>query len=206
MRNPCRVALAYLAALGIDTDGTSPPERAGDATERAVVQRLVARGTGCVPTTSMGRLFDAVASLLGVRQRISYEAQAAIELEAVADGGRLLPNVAFGLGDDGVLDPRPVVLGLLDGLGAGVPVRDLAYSFHHAVSEAVVASARRAATSVGHVPVALSGGVFQNALLAGLVRRSLEAAGFTVLTHRSVPPNDGGLALGQAVVATYRRS
>jgi hydrogenase maturation protein HypF len=206
VRNPCRIALAYLAALGIATDGGSAPELACDDVERAVVVRMVAGGSGCVPTTSMGRLFDAVASLIGIRHRVTYEAQAAIELEAVAGAGRPVLPVAFGLSDDGVLDPRPVLVGLARGTADGVPVADLARSFHHAVAGAVLASAHRAAATAGRLPVALGGGVFQNALLTGLVRRSLEADGFTVLTHRSVPPNDGGLALGQAVVAGYRRS
>ena len=206
VRNPCRIALAYLGALGIATDGGSAPELACDATERAVVARMVAQGTRCVPTTSMGRLFDAVASLVGIRHRVSYEAQAAMELEAAAESGRPVLPIAFGLSDDGVLDPRPVLVALAEGKAGGVPVPDLARSFHHAVAGAVLASAHRAAATAGHLPVALSGGVFQNALLTGLVRRSLEADGFTVLAHRSVPPNDGGLALGQAVIAGYRRS
>jgi len=198
--------VAYLAALGIDTGGMSPAELACDDTERAVVARMVERGTGCVPTTSMGRLFDAVASLLGIRHRVSYEAQGAIELEAAASHARPVRPLGFGLAEDGVLDPRPVLEGLLEGLADGVGVADLACSFHHAVAGAVVASAHRAAAAAGRLPVALSGGVFQNALLTALVRRSLEGDGFTVLTHCSVPPNDGGLALGQAVVAGYRRS
>lgn len=206
VRNPCRIAVAYLAALGIATGATSPAELACDDTERAVVARMVERGTGCVPTTSMGRLFDAVASLLGIRHRVTYDAQAAIELEAAASSARPTRPLDFGLAEDGVLDPGPVLEGLLAGLADGVGVAELACSFHHAVAGAVVASAHRAAAAAGRRPVALSGGVFQNALLTGLVRRSLEADGFTVLTHRSVPPNDGGLALGQAVVAGYRRS
>jgi hydrogenase maturation protein HypF len=129
-----------------------------------------------------------------------------MELEAAAESGRPVLPIAFGLSDDGVLDPRPVLVALAEGKAGGVPVPDLARSFHHAVAGAVLASAHRAAATAGHLPVALSGGVFQNALLTGLVRRSLEADGFTVLAHRSVPPNDGGLALGQAVIAGYRRS
>ena len=206
VHNPCRIALAYLAALGIPTDGTTPPELASDDTERAVVARMVERGTGCVPTTSMGRLFDAVASLLGIRHRVSYEAQAAIELEAAAARGTPCVPLTFGLSDDGVLDPGPVLAGLVAGAADGVAPGALASSFHHAVAGAVLASARRAAATAGPLPVALSGGVFQNALLTGLVRRALTDDGFTVLTHRAVPPNDGGLALGQAVVAGYRRS
>ena len=206
VRNPCRIALAYLGALGIATDGSAPPEVACDDIERSVVARMVGRGTGCVPTTSMGRLFDAVASLLGIRHRVTYEAQAAIELEVAAADGAPTVHLAFGLSGDGVLDPRPVLAGLLDAAADGVAVGDLASSFHHAVAAAVLASARRAAEAAGPVPVALSGGVFQNALLTGLVRGALAADGFTVLTHRTVPPNDGGLALGQAVIAGYRRA
>ncbi len=206
VRNPCRVALAYLDALGIPTDGSMPPERACDATERAVVARMVASGAGCVPTTSMGRLFDAVASLLGIRHRVSYEAQAAMALEASAVGGAPTVPLGFALSDAGVLDPGPVLSGLVAGAGDGVATADLARSFHQAVADAVVASARRVRSRAGPVPVALSGGVFQNALLTTLVRRALADEGFTVLTHRAVPPNDGGLALGQAVVAGYRRS
>jgi hydrogenase maturation protein HypF len=146
-----------------------------------------------------------VASLIGVCHRASYEAQAAIELEVAAQRGRASLPIRFDLGDDGVLDPSPVLGGLLAGLADGVSTEDLACSFHHAVAQAVCASASRAAASKGRLPVALSGGVFQNVLLTGIARRALADAGFDVLTHRLVPPNDGGLALGQAVIAGYER-
>jgi hydrogenase maturation protein HypF len=205
VRNPCRVAVAYLAALGLLKDASTPAEAACDEFERGVVIRQVERGTGCTSTTSMGRLFDAVASLIGICHRASYEAQAAIELEVAAQEGRASLPIRFGLSDDGVLDPSPVLRGLLVGLADGVSTEDLACSFHHAVADAVCASATRAAASRGRLPVALSGGVFQNVLLTGLARSALGDAGFDVLTHRLVPPNDGGLALGQAVIAGYER-
>jgi len=184
----------------------SPAELACDDTERAVVARMVERGTGCVPTTSMGRLFDAVASLLGIRHRVSYEAQGAIELEAAASHARPVRPLGFGLAEDGVLDPRPVLEGLLEGLADGVGVADLACSFHHAVAGAVVASAHRAAAAAGRLPVASVAASSRTPCSPRWSAGRSEGDGFTVLTHCSVPPNDGGLALGQAVVAGYRRS
>ncbi len=208
VRNPCRIAVAYLTALGIDAEPSLPAISACDATELAVVRRQVERNVACVPNTSMGRLFDVVASLLGVRHRISYEAQAAIELEAVAEAGALDGPVRwpFGCNDDGIIDPAPVLRGLTADLTAGARPSDLALAFHQAVADAVTTWAVRfAAVADQQLPVALTGGVFQNAMLARLARTGLEAAGFTVLTHRLVPPNDGGLSLGQAVVAGSAR-
>jgi hydrogenase maturation protein HypF len=205
VRNPCRTAVAYLAACGIGLEH-SAAAAACEEIELGVLLQQVERGTGCVPTTSMGRLFDAVASVLGIRHRVSYEAQAAVELEAAAGRGRPTLPLGFGLGSSGVLDPAPVLEGLVEGLAAGSSVEDLACSFHHAVAEAVRDSAERVALASGRFPVALSGGVFQNALLTALARRVLEDSGFEVLTHLVVPPNDGGLSLGQAVLAGYRRS
>ncbi len=204
VRNPCRIALAYLVALGIEPTLAVPAVAACDETERRVVARQAVTGAGCVPTSSMGRLFDAVASLLGVRHRISYEAQAAIELEALAESGDATAfPLAFGLGADGVIDPEPVLRGLLEGRAVGAAVADLAAAFHIAVADVVVRSADRVRAADGLATVALSGGVFQNSLLAGAVRHGLVGAGFDVLTHRLVPPNDGGLSLGQAVVAGH---
>lgn len=201
VRNPCRIALAYLTALGIPLDADLPAVAACDDVERRVVPRQVERHVGCVPTTSMGRLFDVVSSLLGVRHRVSYEAQAAIELEHLAEHGD--PGRAplrFGLpgaaGRARVIDPAPVLADIAERLRAGAEPADLAAAFHHAVADVV---GRLADDHADGLPVVLTGGVFQNALLTRLVRERL--AGHEVLTHRLVPPNDGGLSLGQAVVA-----
>lgn len=208
VRNPCRVAVAYLAALGIEADASLPAVAACDDVELGVVRRQVQRNVGCVPTTSMGRLFDAVASLLGVRHRISYEAQAAIELEVLAERGSVDPSAptwSFGLDGAGVLDPTPVLQAVVDAVRAGADPAGTALLFHHAVAAAVVAVSQQVAATHGALPVALTGGVFQNAMLTRLTRSALQHEGFEVLTHRLVPPNDGGLSLGQAIIAGFGR-
>jgi hydrogenase maturation protein HypF len=201
VRNPCRIAVAYLTALGLPLDPAIPAVAACEPVELGVVRRQVERSIGCVPTTSMGRLFDAVASLLGVRHRVGYEAQAAIELEALAEQGEPGAEMSFAIDAEGVIDPAPVLVALVDGVLGGVPAANLALAFHVAVADMI-------AMVVAHLahtgPVALTGGVFQNALLATLARHRLVADGLTVLTHRLVPPNDGGLSLGQAVITGVR--
>jgi hydrogenase maturation protein HypF len=207
VHNPCRVAVAYLAALDVPANAALPCVAACDPTELGVVRRQVERNIGCVPTTSMGRLFDAVASILGVRHRVSYEAQAAIELEALAThADERDSRWAFGLDDRGLIDPLPVLRGLVDDMQAGVSTATLAYAFHRAVADTVVGVAVLRAASHRKLPVALTGGVFQNALLTRLAHSSLEHQGFEVLTHHLVPPNDGGLSLGQAVIAGHGRT
>lgn len=203
VRNPCRVAVAWLHALGIDAGADVPSIAACDDPERAVVRRQVDQDLGCIPTTSVGRLFDVVASVLGVCQRAGYEAQAAMELEARAEQGRTgAARLTFALGEDGVIDPAPLLADLVTAMSAGRPaVDDLALAFHHALADVVAASVARVTAGRGGLPVALTGGVFQNAIVTTLTRRRLEAEGHVVLTHRLVPPNDGGLSLGQAVVA-----
>ena len=205
VRNSCRLAVAALAAAGIEVDDSVPAVATCDDVERTIVRRQVERMTGCVLTTSMGRLFDAVASILGVRHRITYEAQAAIELEALAATGTDDGHLDFAIDADGQLDPAPVLRGLVDGLAAGIPPADLAAGFHGAVVRAIVATVDHIRERTGVTTVALTGGVFQNALLASATTRALTDAGVEVLTHRLVPANDGGLALGQAVVAGARR-
>ena len=208
VRRPCRAALAHLWAAGIEWAEDLPPVAALGPDERGVLARQLERGTGCVPTSSMGRLFDAVSSLLGLRHEATYEAQAAMELQWAAEEtlrrAEATPSYRFEL--DGGRD-RPL----------GGPARPGRRRTRSAPppgpwrpastprwpgSSADVAVLQRARTGID--VVALSGGVFQNVLLLGLARRELEARDFEVLTHRAVPPNDGGLALGQAAIAGYR--
>lgn len=203
VRNPCRTALSYLAAAGVEWADDLPAVAECTAPERAVVAaQLAGRGAAAVPCSSAGRLFDAVSSLLGLRHRVGFEAQAAIDLEALAAavpaGGHVL--APFGV-RDGVLDHRPAVRSLVDGLRAGVPVAALARAFHEALADAVLEVTEQVAGRTDIRTVGLTGGVFQNVLLLTACRDRLQAAGFDVLTHRLVPPNDGGLSLGQAVVA-----
>ena len=204
VRNPCRMALAYLDAAGVPWDDDLAPVHASAPAERAAVRGQLDSGSGTVQCSSMGRLFDAVASLLDIRHRIGYEAQAAIALEVLAASGALddgAPEVRFGLDQGGVLDYRPVVRGLVDGMRAGESPAQLAYAFHAAVTEAVAECVAQIAGDTGVRVVGLTGGVFQNVLLLRACRDRLAADGFEVLVHRLVPPNDGGIALGQAVLA-----
>jgi hydrogenase maturation protein HypF len=226
VRNPCRMALSYLSAAGLPWQPALPPVAACTEEERSVVAAQLAAGSGTVPCTSMGRLFDAVASLLGIRHRISYEAQAAIELEIAAEqaadtdvvlfaqrllqgrsplrpgvyGGSLLPA-----GPDGVIDHRPLIRTLAGQLLAGTPVPVLARAFHLAVADTVAASTDRIARERDIHTVGLTGGVFQNVLLTRLCTERLAARDLEVLVHRLVPPNDGGLALGQAAIAALAK-
>ncbi|MET9764357.1 carbamoyltransferase HypF [Streptomyces sp. NPDC006372] len=204
--NPCRLALARLWAAGLPWDPALPSVAACAPDELAVLERQVTRGVACAATSSMGRLFDAVSSLVGVCHRAGYEAQAALELEAVAASAWEDGTSAYAFGfAGGRYDPAPVLGALVADLRRGTPVPVLAARFHRAVASAVAESCRRARQETGLATVALTGGVFANALLEEECARLLSGDGFAVLRHGEVPPNDGGLALGQLVVAAHLR-
>lgn len=198
-RRPARIALDLLSRAGVDWAADLPPVAAVGEDGLHILAQQVPRGLGCVPTTSMGRLFDAVASLLGVCQEVTYEGQAAVELEHLARTGR--PYAVDFPVADGVMDPAPVVAGLVAGLRSGTDVADLAAGFHGAVIRATAAAATACARAAGITVIGLTGGVFANRLLLQGLRRELTDGGLEVLTHRVVPCNDGGLALGQATIA-----
>ena len=202
VRNPWRMALSQLWMAGIDWTPDLAPVAAATAAELRLTRSQLETGAGCVPCSSMGRLFDAVASLLGVRHRIDYEGQAAIELEALAQTAGQTgtqPALPLAVLPDGVIDPAPMVQAVVAALHTGTPPPVLAAAFHQAVAEAVAEVVAQVAG--GTTLVGLTGGVFQNVLLLGACRSRLRQNGFEVLTHHTVPPNDGGLALGQAAVA-----
>jgi hydrogenase maturation protein HypF len=202
IRKPYRSALAHLWAAGIEWTSDLAPVRAAPEAERQVLARQLQRDVLCVPTSSMGRLFDAVSSLLGLRHTVSYEAQAAIELEVVAAAGSANgASYRFAL-EDNLIDPRPLLRAIVSDLRTGHKVGDIASAFHIAVARLIADSAERLRATTGIDCVALSGGVFQNVLVTRLARAELVRRHFTVLTHRLVPPNDGGLALGQVAIAS----
>jgi len=204
-RQPRYAALGLLHAAGIPLAST-PLAAAFSPQELAVARAQLERGLHAPLCTSAGRLFDAVAALLGLRLRNEFEAQAAMDLEFAADRD----DGGTGAGDEdageagagfalreGRLDWEPVLRSLLEGLGAGLPVHRLAARFHRALRDGIVLVARAA----GKERVVLGGGCFQNARLLASCVAALDEAGFEVLWPRLVPPNDGGLALGQAFVA-----
>ena len=201
VRNPWRMALSQLWIAGIDWTSDLHPVTAATPAELRLTRSQLKSGTGCVPCSSMGRLFDAVASLLGVRHRIDYEGQAAIELEALAEsmGDTAGPELRLAVRPDGVIDPADMLRMMVSALRAGVLPAVLAAGFHQAVAVAVVEAVKMLAGPVRLV--GLTGGVFQNVLLLRGCRQRLQRAGFEVLTHQMVPPNDGGLALGQAAIS-----
>jgi hydrogenase maturation protein HypF len=204
VREPARIALDLLTRAGIEWTPDLPPVAAVGETGLHVLAQQIPRGIGCVPTTSMGRLFDAAASLLGVCQQVSYEGQAAVELEHLARNGQAV-RLDFGV-DGGVMDPAPVIAGLVDGLLGGAEPADLAAGFHRAVIRATASAARHCADAAGISVIGLTGGVFANRILLGGLRDSLTNSGYEVLSHRIVACNDGGLALGQATIAAALRS
>jgi hydrogenase maturation protein HypF len=202
---PYRAALAHLWAAGVEWQPDLPPVQAALPAERAVLARQLERGVHCVRSSSMGRLFDAVSALVGVRTVVSYEAQAATELEAIAAAFRDPPREYRFSTDGDEIDAAPVMRAIVADLRDGARVGAIAAGFHVAVAQLVAETASSLCDETGFDRVALSGGVFQNALLVRLATIALEECGLRVLTHRLVPPNDGGLALGQIAVAAHRR-
>ncbi|BBG00380.1 hydrogenase maturation carbamoyltransferase HypF [Pseudonocardia autotrophica] len=207
VRNPWRMALSHLRSAGVPWTTDLPPVQAASPGELGLLESQLDSGLGCVDTTSMGRLFDAVASLLGVRHRIGYEGQAAIELEVLACSSAFKPELTHRLrlvvGSDGSIDTRPMIRAIARAIRSGTDgAADVARAFHDAVAVAVGQVVTGVAGPVR--VVGLTGGVFQNVLLLRACRARLEEEGFEVLTHRVVPPNDGGLALGQAAAGVLR--
>jgi hydrogenase maturation protein HypF len=203
IRKPARIALALLWSLGLEWDLRLAPVVELDGRERAVLRAQLERNINAPLTSSMGRLFDAAAALAGVRQAVNYEGQAAIEFEALADpleAGAYSFTVepAQGVGVGGAF--RSLVNDVL----AGVPAARISARFHNGLVQAIrlVVDQLRKDTGIG--AVALSGGVWQNLTLLGRTLSLLRADGFQVYLHGQVPTNDGGLSLGQAVIASSR--
>jgi len=173
------------------------------ASERSLFLKMLERGINSPLTSSCGRLFDAVAALIGVRTRISYEGQAAIELEALAERGTATAAYPYRLlsAECHRLDFAPMIAAICGDLAAGRERADIARTFHRTVAEGMVEVCGRIREESGVGRVVLSGGVFQNRLLTEETATLLTGSGFETYCHRLVPPNDGGLALGQAVVA-----
>jgi hydrogenase maturation protein HypF len=203
IREPWRMACAWLGeALG--ERPSVPASLAALVAPRRwdAVAQMAATGTAAPVTTSMGRLFDAVAALCGVRTRVNYEGQAAAELEGAAD---VRDSGAYPMRSDGfVLDPRETVLAVLRDNEAGVPARLVSARFHNAVAEATARACIEAAEARGVDTVVLSGGVFQNALLLERTSAALSAHSLRVLVPERLPPNDGGISYGQVAVAVAR--
>ena len=196
IRQPWRVALAYLRdAFGA---GTLPDvAMLAGVSERdlRITGQMMARGINTVPTSSCGRLFDAVASIIGLRHETNYEGQAAIELEMTAAEG-IDERYSFEL-----TDMRPTIEAIVRDLTAGVAKGVIAARFHNTVADMIVEVCARVRRDERLDRVCLSGGTFQNFTLLGRTVAGLRRQGFEVFLHAETPPNDGGLSLGQAVIA-----
>jgi hydrogenase maturation protein HypF len=220
VREPARVALALLWELygpdALNMDGLAPLQMF-DQGQRRIMARMIADGINSLPTTSAGRLFDGVAALLGLRQRVSFEGQAAIELEHLADPreagaypfaltrarSAAPPSPAGGVAcipSPLLVDWRPAIADLLADLSRGVRREQIAARFHNGAVSAIAA----VAAELGVDQVALNGGCLQNRLLAEGAVGLLTAAGRRALLPRLVPANDGGVSFGQVAVAAAR--
>jgi hydrogenase maturation protein HypF len=211
VHNPYRMALSHLRAAGLPWDPRLPCVAECPPVERSVLARQLDTGLQCTPTSSMGRLFDAMSSLAGVCHRAAYEAEAAMRFEGLARSIRVDETpYAFDVIDDGTgplqADPAAVITAAASDVLSGADPALVGARFHLAVARLIVELAVRLRERTGLHTVALSGGVFLNALLTELTVGRLEDAGLNVLRHRRVPPSDAGLALGQLAVGAHRRS
>jgi hydrogenase maturation protein HypF len=212
IHKPWRIATGYAEALGLDIAGL-PFLQSVSAKELRVCRRQAAKGLNAPLTSSMGRLFDCVAALANVRTEVTYEGQAAMELEQISNLGTAREyakhqisngkGYLFGL-RAGEISLKSLLAEVIEDVRRGVRAGEIGAKFHRTIAEMILAVCERIQSETGLREVALSGGVFQNVTLLGLTVPRLRDAGFTVYTHSLVPPNDGGLALGQAVIANVK--
>ena len=204
VREPWRMALSYLRdACGKDPRSLGLPGWEQIPEKKiALVTSMVQRGLNTVQTSSCGRLFDAVAAILALRHEASYEGQAAVELEAIASEG-IAESYAFDIGSTSptAIDMRPAIDQMVREICTGVSVNVIAAKFHNTIVAVIMKICQRLRASDGLTQVCLSGGTFQNYYLLAHVLPALRGCGFEAYINRKVPPNDGGIALGQAAIA-----
>lgn len=207
-REPWRVAVGYEALAGWHSEAFALAYYGVPLSLRAGVQLQVTQGVNAPRASSMGRLFDAAAAVLGVRRHASFEGHPAMELEALAGDMHAAPLPFPIYEEDGrlQLDPVPLLIALGEGRRHGVDVGLLAARFHESIVEASVDVARLVAASVGLDTVVLAGGSFQNARLLTRITRRLEESHLHVLTAKKLGPNDGAISYGQAAVAAWKLS
>ena len=206
VRNPNRMALSHLRSAGVEWDPALPCVRASSTEELALLGRQLDTGFGCTPTSSMGRLFDAVASLAGICHRAGYDAQAAMELEAAARSAGPVRGYRFDVHDGAgtaLVDPAPLVREAAADVLAQVSPALVAARFQQGVVDMVGTVLGRLRDRTGLDQVTLSGGVFLNSFLTSACARALDADGFRVLQHHRVPASDAGIALGQVAVLAH---
>jgi hydrogenase maturation protein HypF len=208
IREPRRAALGLLYEVLAEeafSSGELPPVRSFSANELEVLRTMLAKGLNSPRTSSAGRLFDAIAALAGIRQGVAFEGQAAMELEFALDGVDTEEAYRFRLVNGGdsafTIDWEPLVLSVLDDVRNAVGAGMISARFHNALVEAIVGAARRA----GEERIVLTGGCFQNKYLTERAIRCLSEEGFRPYWHQRLPPNDGGIAVGQIVAAAHRQ-
>jgi hydrogenase maturation protein HypF len=209
IREPWRMAASYLMrSLGAEFRGMNLPFlEEVDPKKIAFALRMIERQVNAPQTSSCGRLFDAVASIAGIRQKVDYEGQAAIELEMAADGcgDEDLYHFEIRTADDGfVIDPSAMFRTLAENVLASTPVGVISSRFHNGLAEVLTRSVHLIRERTGLHRVCASGGTFNNRLLLRKLTALLEADGFEVFTQRQVPCGDGGLCLGQAMIAAQQ--
>jgi len=204
VREPWRIALAWLDQVGIEWGEDLAPVQnlLVQPKLKGIYQQQLKTGLNSPKTTSMGRLFDAASALAGIRQIVNYEAQAAIELESLVDAGET--GFYEFEASSGTIDPAPLFRSLVKDLRKGISPGKIAARFHNGVAEMTLQVCQSIRSQTGLSDVVLSGGVWQNITLLKASLSRLRSSGFEVYIHKLVPPNDGGLSLGQAIVATTR--
>ncbi len=210
IKNPYRMALSYLyTLLGENFSLAGLPLSKLSPVELDVAKRQLKRGINSPLTSSAGRLFDAVSALAGVRKEIDYEAQAAIELEMLAPDEigelelRTYPFSIVAYQAMRVVKLDELFSTIVQDVRNQVPTSIISLKFHNTVAQIITTMCKLIAKETGLTQVVLSGGVFQNRLLLKLATGALQREGFVVLTHHLVPCNDGGISLGQAVIANF---
>ncbi len=202
IKHPARTALALLWSCRLEWDEDLAPVREMSYEERNIMHTQLEHGLNSSQTSSMGRLFDAAAALAGVRQKVNYEAQAAIEFEAALEKTES-SAYEFEIHED-VVDARPVIMAMLADMRRGTAVSIISARFHNGVSNMVRRVCKVIRSETGLKEIALSGGVWQNMALLDQSVRGLEEDGFEVYIHRQTPTNDGGISLGQALVGAVK--
>jgi hydrogenase maturation protein HypF len=204
IKEPWRMAISYLyQTCGNDLVNLNLPlfQQVEEDKIRVMVE-MIEKRINSPETSSLGRLFDAVAAIAGIRQRVVYEGQAAMELEMAA-GELENETYEYDMIFENVLkiEPQSIIEGIVRDIDKGVAVSSISGKFHATLIRMFCQVCERLKEETGIHRVALSGGVFQNSILLTGLKQNLEGKGFVVLTHENVPTNDGGIALGQAVIA-----